>query len=150
MSSTAITGSGIVMAVSPEHARGKLGATIPAEDVSGFQAFGVELILTSLLVLTMLASIDANRHAARRDYGTAAALGVVVTCCYLIAVGVQSMQLIVSGRRLRRKEESPTLSFFKRAAGSSQFLADSCQTAIDICGWIYENVVKEKCFFCTK
>lgn len=75
------------MAISPGHARGMLGATIPAKDVSGVQAFGVELVLTSLLVLTMLASIDANKYAARRDYGTAAALGVVVTCCYLIAVG---------------------------------------------------------------
>lgn len=84
----AITGSGIVMAISPLHARGKLGATIPAKDVSSFQAFGVELILTSFLVLTMLASIDANKHAARRDYGTAAALGVVVTCCYLIALPI--------------------------------------------------------------
>lgn len=89
-SSTAITGSGIVMAISPQHARGMLGATIPAKDVSNFQAFGVELILTLFLVLTMLASIDANKHAARRDYGTAAALGVVVTCCYLIAVSAQS------------------------------------------------------------
>lgn len=75
------------MAISPEHARGKLGATVPAKDVGSAQAFGVELVLTSLLVLTMLASIDANKQAARRDYGTAAALGVVVTCCYLIAVG---------------------------------------------------------------
>lgn len=83
---TAITGSGIVMAISPEHARGKLGATIPAKDVSAYQAFGVELIASFLLVLTMLASIDANKDAARRDYGTAAALGVVVTLCYLIAV----------------------------------------------------------------
>ena len=75
------------MAISPIHARGKLGATIPGTDVSGVQAFGVELVLTSLLVLTMLSSIDANKDAARRDYGTAAAVGVVVTCCYLIAVG---------------------------------------------------------------
>lgn len=74
------------MAISPEHARGKLGATIPAKDVSVYQAFGVELIASFLLVLTMLASIDANKDAARRDYGTAAALGVVVTLCYLIAV----------------------------------------------------------------
>ena len=83
---TAITGSGIVMAISPEHARGKLGATIPSKEVSDYQAFGVELIASFLLVLTMLASIDANKDAARRDYGTAAALGVVVTLCYLIAV----------------------------------------------------------------
>ena len=76
------------MALSPEHARGKLGATIPAKDVSGVQAFGVELILSFILVITMLASIEANKQAARRDYGTAAALGVVVTFCYLIAVGV--------------------------------------------------------------
>ena len=75
------------MAISPEHARGNLGATLPAKDVSVFQAFGVELVLTSLLVLTMLASIDANKYAARKDYGTAAAVGVVVVCCYLIAVG---------------------------------------------------------------
>ena len=76
------------MAISPEHARGKLGATIPAKDVSGVQAFGVELVASFLLVLTMLASIEANKDAARRDYGTAAALGVVVTLCYLIAVGI--------------------------------------------------------------
>lgn len=76
------------MAISPEHARGKLGATIPAKDVSGAQAFGVELVASLLLVLTMLASIEANKDAARRDYGTAAALGVVVTLCYLIAVGI--------------------------------------------------------------
>ena len=76
------------MAISPEHARGKLGATIPAKDVSGAQAFGVELVASFLLVLTMLASIEANKDAARRDYGTAAALGVVVTLCYLIAVGI--------------------------------------------------------------
>lgn len=75
------------MAISPEHARGKLGATIPAKDVSGVQAFGVELVASFLLVLTMLASIEANKDAARREYGTAAALGVVVTLCYLIAVG---------------------------------------------------------------
>ena len=74
------------MAISPQHARGKLGVTMPGKEVSGFQAFGVELVLTSLLVLTMLASIDANKHAARRDYGTAAAMGVVVTGCYLMAV----------------------------------------------------------------
>ena len=74
------------MAISPAHARGKLGATLPAKDVSGVQAFGVELIASFLLVLTMLSSIDAKKEAARRDYGTAAALGVVVTLCYLIAV----------------------------------------------------------------
>lgn len=82
----AITGTGVVMAISPQHARGKLGVTMPGKEVSGFQAFGVELVLTSLLVLTMLASIDANKHAARRDYGTAAAMGVVVTGCYLMAL----------------------------------------------------------------
>ncbi|XP_022788857.1 lens fiber major intrinsic protein-like [Stylophora pistillata] len=82
----AITGTGVVMAISPQHARGKLGVTMPGKEVSGFQAFGVELVLTSLLVLTMLASIDANKQAARRDYGTAAAMGVVVTGCYLIAL----------------------------------------------------------------
>ncbi|XP_067047381.1 lens fiber major intrinsic protein-like [Acropora muricata] len=84
----AITGTGIIMAISPEHARGKLGATIPAKDVSGAQAFGVELVASFLLVLTMLASIEANKDVARRDYGTAAALGVVVTLCYLIALPI--------------------------------------------------------------
>ncbi|KAM7427701.1 hypothetical protein ABFA07_021195, partial [Porites harrisoni] len=84
----AITGTGIVMAISPAHARGKLGATFPGKDVSGVQAFGVELIASFLLVLTMLSSIDAKKEAARRDYGTAAALGVVVTLCYLIALPI--------------------------------------------------------------
>lgn len=84
----AITGTGIVMAISPEHARGNLGATIPAKDVSDIQAFGVELIASFLLVSTMLASIDANKEAARKDYGTAAAMGVAVTLCYLIALPI--------------------------------------------------------------
>ena len=76
------------MAISPEHARGNLGATIPAKDVRDIQAFGVELIASFLLVSTMLASIDANKEAARKDYGTAAAVGVAVTLCYLIAVSL--------------------------------------------------------------
>ena len=92
----AITGTGVVMAISPQHARGKLGVTIPAKEVSGFQSLGVELVLTLLLVLTMLASIDANKHAARRDYGTAAAMGVVVTGCYLIAVGFYCERIVLS------------------------------------------------------
>ena len=105
------------MAISPQHARGKLGATIPAKDVSSFQAFGVELILTLFLVLTMLASIDANKHAARRDYGTAAALGVVVTCCYLIAVGF-------------KKRREVFLTFTSQVLSFSKLNAQLCCSSI--------------------
>jgi MIP family channel proteins len=79
----ATCGSGIVLAITPAHARNHLGVTMITEGVSLTQAFIVEFFITFILCYTVLAICDKRRD----DIGGSKALivGFVVTLNCLFA-----------------------------------------------------------------
>lgn len=72
--------------LSPAHARGILGATIPATGLSNLQALGTEVVLTFFLVITMLSTLDATKYDPYARYDASAAVGLATATCYLIGV----------------------------------------------------------------
>ena len=82
----AITGVALIKVLSPEHARGILGSTVPAAGTSSVQAFGTEAILTFFLVLSILATLDAVKYDIYARYDVSAAVGLATVTCYLVAV----------------------------------------------------------------
>ena len=57
----ALTGASILNSIVPESARGNLSITEVHPDVSLGQAFGIELIITFILVLTIFSCVDSRR-----------------------------------------------------------------------------------------
>ncbi|KXJ09585.1 lens fiber major intrinsic protein [Exaiptasia diaphana] len=82
----AITGVALLRVMSPEHARGILGATIPASGTSSLQAVGTEAVLTLFLVLAVLATLDAVKYDPHARLDVSVAVGLATIVCYLIAV----------------------------------------------------------------
>lgn len=80
----AIVGSAILDGLTPEDDEGDLCMTKVNGDVTAEQAFGVELLITFVLVLTVFASSDSNR----KDLNGSAPLtiGLSVTVCHLFAI----------------------------------------------------------------
>ena len=64
--------------------RGALGCTIPHDHLQAAQAFGVEFLITFVLLFTVFASIDSSRT----DLGGSVPLtiGLAVGVCHLFAV----------------------------------------------------------------
>jgi aquaporin-4 len=78
----AILGAALLRGVTPAENRGSFGMTSPS--ISSQQAFGVEFLITFVLVLTVFASCDSKRT----DLSGSGplAIGLSVTVCHLFAV----------------------------------------------------------------
>jgi len=79
----AIAGAALLKAVTPDGG-GNLGITEPNENVTPAQAFGIEFIITFILLMVIFASTDKNRD----DIGGSVplAIGLTVTACHLAAI----------------------------------------------------------------
>jgi Major intrinsic protein len=84
----AIAGAALLYLLTPENVRGDIGLTSINVALNLQQAFGVELIITFVLVFTVFASVDPSR----RDLNGSAPLtiGLSVTLCHLFAVSFLS------------------------------------------------------------
>ncbi|XP_050690659.1 aquaporin AQPAe.a-like isoform X1 [Eriocheir sinensis] len=80
----ALAGSGILKGITPEANQGNLGMTMLGEGVNQGQAFGVEVLMTFILVLTIFGVCDEHRGDIK---GSAPlAIGLAVTCAHLAAI----------------------------------------------------------------
>ncbi|XP_031557629.1 aquaporin AQPAe.a-like [Actinia tenebrosa] len=79
-----IGGSAMLYVLTPSSKHGTLGATVPSVGVSTGQAFGIEFMLTFLLVLTVFACTDPKRQ--HYGYEIPLAIGFCVTVCHLIGI----------------------------------------------------------------
>lgn len=77
----AICGAAIVFYLTPNDSVGSLGVTAPSNGVTTAQAFGVELMLTFILVFVIFAATDPNRDMA--GYGVPLAIGICVFICLM-------------------------------------------------------------------
>ncbi len=83
----AVIGAAILKGVTPSGYQGNLGSTMPNQTISQGQAFGVELMITFVLVFTVFASCDSQRTDLK---GSAPlTIGLSVTLCHLYAVSNQ-------------------------------------------------------------
>ncbi|XP_068678489.1 aquaporin-4-like [Montipora foliosa] len=80
-----IAGSIVLKFITPEAKRGTLGATVPGPEVTPGQAFGVEILLTFLLVFTVCASTDSKRL--HYGYEVPLSIGLCVAVCHFIGIG---------------------------------------------------------------
>src|SRR6218665_141938 len=82
----ALGGSAILKVLTPVDVQGNLGMTTVDETLTVEQGFGVELMITFLLVFTVFASCDSNRS----DLNGSAplAIGLSVALCHLFAVSI--------------------------------------------------------------
>lgn len=80
----AIAGAGILKLVTPDGVLNNLGTSSPGADMSSGKTFGVELLITFVLVFTVFAACD-NR---RNDLGGSIPLtvGLAIAMCHLFAV----------------------------------------------------------------
>ena len=78
--------------VTPSEVRGPLGVTAPSGNVSLGQAFGVELILTFVLVFTILAATDESRMLS--GYQVPLSIGIAVFICHMTGVRWSSLFLV--------------------------------------------------------
>ncbi|CAG7835078.1 unnamed protein product [Allacma fusca] len=79
----AVAGAAILKGVAPEGG-GSLGITVPHEDVCSGQAFGIECMITFVVVLTVLGVYDENRNDVKGSIPLA--IGLSVTACSLSAM----------------------------------------------------------------
>ncbi|KAK3086071.1 hypothetical protein FSP39_013066 [Pinctada imbricata] len=80
----AIIGAGILKGVTPPGKWGSLGATLLHEEMDGGKAFGVELFITIVLVLTVFATCDKRRKDLNGSFPLS--IGLSITMCHLFAV----------------------------------------------------------------
>lgn len=81
----AIAGTGILYGVTPAAVQGRLGATVLNRDMGRGQAFGVEFMITFVVVFTYFANLEPKRA----DMGSRSlSVGLSVTLGHLFAVGI--------------------------------------------------------------
>ncbi|XP_046542380.1 aquaporin AQPAe.a-like [Haliotis rubra] len=86
-----ILGAGILYGLTPSGIRGTLGSTVVKNGVTAPQGFGVELIITFVLVIAVFASNDGVRKDLR---GSAPlTIGLAVAVCHLFAIPFTSSGL---------------------------------------------------------
>lgn len=82
----ATVGSALLKAVTPEDLRGNLGLTVVDKSMTLAQGFGVEFLITFVLVMTVFTVTDSNRMDVK---GSAPlAIGLSVATCHLFAVSI--------------------------------------------------------------
>lgn len=81
----AAAGAGILKGLTPEKVQDTLGATSVDDSMTLLQGFGVELLITFVLVLTVFAACDTNRNDLKGTSGPLA-VGLSVTLCHLFAI----------------------------------------------------------------
>ena len=79
----AIIGAGLLHAIVPYESRGLLGVP-QIQTVSPYVGFGVELLMTLAVALTVLTCTDGGRTTV--DHPASIVIGLVVTACHLFAV----------------------------------------------------------------
>ncbi|ESN93110.1 hypothetical protein HELRODRAFT_185178 [Helobdella robusta] len=81
----AIIGSAIVMAITPADYMGDLGQTSVSSSIKAFpRAVAVEAFITFVLIFTIFASCDANRH--DLSGSTPLSIGFAVAFCHMFAI----------------------------------------------------------------
>ena len=80
---TAIIGAGLLYIIVPYESRGLLGVT-QIQPVSTLVGFGVELLMTLAVTLTVLMCADGGHTTV--DRAASIMMGLVVTACHLFAV----------------------------------------------------------------
>ena len=85
----AIIGAGILKGLTPPVRWGTLGATLLHNDMDGGKAFGVELFITFVLVLTVFATCDKRRKDLNGSFPLS--IGLSVTMCHLFAVSISNL-----------------------------------------------------------
>ncbi|XP_076057623.1 aquaporin AQPAe.a-like isoform X2 [Oratosquilla oratoria] len=79
-----ITGAAILKAVTPVNATGDLGITKVNENLTSAQGFGVEVVCTFILVMTIFAVVDERRTDVMGQ--APIAIGLAVVACHLSAI----------------------------------------------------------------
>jgi len=84
----AVAGAGILYAVVPIGVRGRngLGTTTVASGVSAGQAFGIEFLITMVLVLVVFGAAADGNNAPNVKGSAPLAIGLSITTCHLFAI----------------------------------------------------------------
>ena len=80
----AILGAALLYGLTPSMMRGGLGVTAPAHNLNDAQAFGIELLLTFVLVLTIFGAIDRGKN--HHGYEIPLSIGLCVLTCHMVGV----------------------------------------------------------------
>ena len=88
---TGILGAALLYGLTPAGVRGALGTTVPAHSVNGGQAFGIEFVLTFLLVFTIFAATDPGKG--HRGYEVPLSIGLCVFICHMVGVRPEETKL---------------------------------------------------------
>ena len=80
----AVLGAAVLRGVTPSEFVGNLGQTTLNKSVSGAQGFGVEFMITFVLVFTVFSSVDSKRD--DLNGSTPLTIGLSVAVCHLAAV----------------------------------------------------------------
>ncbi|XP_070533266.1 aquaporin AQPAn.G-like [Ptychodera flava] len=86
----AIAGAAFVRGVTPEGVRGTMGANILNPDITQVQAFGVEFVLTFVLVFTVFATVDEKNAISGSK---PLAIGIAVVIAHLAGIGYTSLSI---------------------------------------------------------
>ena len=79
----AITGAGLLFVIVPHESRGRLGV-VQVTSVPPLVGFGVELLMTLVLTLTVLTCTEGGQTTIDRP--ASIVIGLAVTACHLFAV----------------------------------------------------------------
>ena len=77
--------------LTPSQIHGDLGVTKPAEKINGAQAFGIELLLTFVLIFTIFAASDPGKE--HRGYEIPLSIGLCVFICHIVGVGTKAIKI---------------------------------------------------------
>lgn len=79
-----ILGAALLYGLTPTEVQGGLGVTSPTRNVNNTQAFGIELILTFVLVFTIFGATDHGKE--HRGYEIPLSVGLCVFVCHMVGV----------------------------------------------------------------
>ena len=80
----AICGAAILYGLIPQESIGSLGVIAPPNNVTTWQAFGLEIVLTYMMMFGVFAATDPDRNFP--GYGMPLAIGICVFICLLVGV----------------------------------------------------------------
>lgn len=79
-----ILGAALLYGLTPSTVRGGLGVTAPAENLHGAQSFGIELLLTFVLVLSIFGATDRGKN--HHGYEIPLSIGLCVFICHMVGI----------------------------------------------------------------